>query len=211
MAWDGRRGRGRSIGNAKSAILRRPARGRIVDREQARQDVDFVSAHSSWRGGHRKARFPTTCFLEMNMRVMVMVKATRDSEAGVMPSTEMMAEMGRFNEELVKAGVLLAADGLHPSSKGVRVRFSGTSRSVVDGPFAETNELVAGFWLWQVSSMEEAIEWVRRCPNPMPTDSEIEIRRIFEAEDFGAALTPELREQEERQRRQIDDRNAHGA
>jgi len=145
------------------------------------------------------------------MRVMVMVKATRDSEAGVMPGTEMMAEMGRFNEELIKAGVLLAAEGLHPSSKGVRVRFSGKSRNVVDGPFAETNELVAGFWLWQVSSMEEAIEWVRRCPNPMPTDSEIEIRRIFEAEDFGEALTPELREQEERQRRQIDDRNANGA
>jgi hypothetical protein len=132
------------------------------------------------------------------MRVIVMVKATKDSEAGVMPGTEMLAEMGRFNEELVKAGVMLAGEGLHPSSKGVRVRFAGKSRTVVDGPFAETKELVAGFWLWQVSSMEEAIEWVRRCPNPMPGDSEIEIRQIFEAEDFGDALTPEMRAQEER-------------
>lgn len=138
------------------------------------------------------------------MRVMVMVKATADSEAGVMPSTEMMAEMGRFNEELVKAGVLLAADGLKPSSKGVRVRFSGKSRSVIDGPFAETKELVAGFWLWQVSSMDEAIDWVRRCPNPMLTDSEIEIRPFFEAEDFGASFTPELREQEEKLRREVE-------
>ena len=138
------------------------------------------------------------------MRVMVMVKATADSEAGVMPSTEMMAEMGRFNEELVKAGVLLAADGLKPSSKGVRVRFSGRSRSVVDGPFAETKELVAGFWLWQVSSMDEAIDWVRRCPNPMPTDSEIEIRPFFEAEDFGESFTPELRDQEEKLRREVE-------
>ena len=139
------------------------------------------------------------------MRVMVMVKATKDSEAGVMPSTEMLAEMGRFNEELVKAGVMLAGEGLHPSSKGVRVRFAGKSRTVVDGPFAETKELVAGFWLWQVSSMEEAIEWVRRCPNPMPGDSEIEIRRVFEAEDFGAEFTPELREQEEWLRAQTAD------
>jgi len=134
------------------------------------------------------------------MRVMVMVKATRDSEAGVMPSEQLLADMGRFNEELVKAGVMLAGEGLHPSSKGVRVRFSGDRRSVVDGPFAETKELVAGFWLWQVHSMDEAIEWVRRCPNPMPGDSEIEIRPVFEAEDFGEALTPELREQEQRLR-----------
>jgi hypothetical protein len=142
---------------------------------------------------------------------MVMVKATPDSEAGVMPGTELMAEMGRFNEELVKAGVMLAGEGLHPSSKGARVRFSGKSRTVVDGPFAETKELVAGFWLWQVSSMEEAIEWVRRCPNPMPGDSEIEIRRVFEAEDFGDAFTPELREQEDQLRQHIAERTSHGA
>ena len=140
------------------------------------------------------------------MRVMVMVKATQDSEAGVMPSEQLLADMGRFNEELVKAGVMLAGEGLHPSSKGVRVRFSGDRRSVVDGPFAETKELVAGFWLWQVHSMDEAIEWVRRCPNPMPGDSEIEIRPVFEAEDFGEALTPELRAQEQRLRDSLDAR-----
>jgi len=140
------------------------------------------------------------------MRVMVMVKATGDSEAGVMPSEQLLAEMGRFNEELVKAGVMLAGEGLHPSTKGVRVRFSGNTLSVVDGPFAETKELVAGFWLWQVRSMDEAIEWVRRCPNPMPGDSEIEIRPVFEAEDFGAEFTPELREQEQRLRNQIEAR-----
>jgi hypothetical protein len=138
------------------------------------------------------------------MRVMVMVKASPESEAGEMPSTELLAAMGRFNEELVAAGVMLAGEGLHPSSKGKRVRFSGTSRSVVDGPFTETKELVAGYWLWQVKSMEEAVEWVRRCPNPMQSDSEIEIRPVFEAEDFGAEFTPELREQEERLRRQIE-------
>jgi len=140
------------------------------------------------------------------MRVMVMVKATAESEDGVMPSEQLLAEMGRFNEELVKAGVMLAGEGLHPSSKGVRVRFSGNTRSVVDGPFAETKELVAGFWLWQVHSMEEAIEWARRCPNPMPGDSDIEIRPVFEAEDFGTEFTPELREQEQRLRNQIDAR-----
>ena len=140
------------------------------------------------------------------MRAMVMVKATQDSEAGVMPSEQLLADMGRFNEELVKAGVMLAGEGLHPSSKGVRVKFSGDRRSVVDGPFAETKELVAGFWLWQVHSMDEAIEWVRRCPNPMPGDSEIEIRPVFEAEDFGEALTPELREQEQRLRDSLDAR-----
>jgi hypothetical protein len=138
------------------------------------------------------------------MRVMVMVKASPESEAGEMPSTELLAAMGKFNEELVAAGVMLAGEGLHPSSKGKRVRFSGTSRSVVDGPFTETKELVAGYWLWQVKSMEEAVEWVRRCPNPMQSDSEIEIRPVFEAEDFGAEFTPELREQEERLRRQIE-------
>jgi len=137
------------------------------------------------------------------MRFLVMVKATKDSEAGKMPDTKLLEEMGKFNEELVKAGVMLAGEGLHPSSKGVRVRFNGDTRTVTDGPFAETKELVAGFWIWQVKSREEAIEWVKRCPNPMPVDSEIEIRQIFEADDFGAEFTPELREQEERIRRAI--------
>jgi hypothetical protein len=132
------------------------------------------------------------------MKVMVMVKATQDSEAGVMPSEQLLTDMGKYNEELVKAGIMLAGEGLHPSSKGARVRFSGTNRTVTDGPFTETKELVAGYWLWQVQSMAEAIAWVKRCPNPMPGDSEIEIRPIFEAEDFGAEFTPELREQEER-------------
>lgn len=138
------------------------------------------------------------------MRVMVMVKATSQSEAGEMPSTELLAAMGQYNEELVKAGVMLAGEGLHPSARGKRVRFSGAQRSVVDGPFAETKELVAGFWLWQVKSMEEAVEWVRRCPNPMPGDSEIEIRPVFEAEDFGAEFTPELRAQEDRLRAEVE-------
>lgn len=140
------------------------------------------------------------------MRVMVMVKATKDSEAGVMPSQQLLADMGRYNEELVKAGVMLAGEGLHPSSKGARVRFSGKSRSVVDGPFAETKELVAGFWLWQVRSMAEAVEWVKRCPNPMLGESEIEIRPVFEADDFGEAFTPELRVQEERLRATAEQR-----
>src|SRR5688572_18316200 len=136
------------------------------------------------------------------MRFMVMVKATKDSEAGVMPDTKLLTEMTKFNEELVKAGVMLAGEGLHPSSKGVRVRFSGDTRTVVDGPFTETKELVAGFWLWQCKSKEEAIEWVKRCPNPHAGESEIEIRQVFEAADFGAALTPELREAEDRLRAQ---------
>ena len=140
------------------------------------------------------------------MRFMVMVKATKDSEAGVMPSEKDFAAMGKFNDELVKAGIMLAGEGLQPSSKGVRVRFSGSKRTVVDGPFAETKELVAGFWIWQVKSKDEAIEWVKRCPNPMPGDSEIEIRQIFEAEDFGEEFTPELRAQEERQRKTIEAR-----
>ena len=134
------------------------------------------------------------------MRVMVLVKATEQSEAGHMPSTELLEAMGRYNEELVKAGVMLAGEGLHPTARGARVRFDGASRTVVDGPFAETKELVAGFWLWQVRSMDEAIEWVRRCPNPHEGPSEIEIRPVFEAEDFGEAFTPELREQEQRLR-----------
>ena len=137
------------------------------------------------------------------MRVMVMVKATEQSEAGVMPGEQLLADMGRYNEELVNAGIMLAGEGLHPSSKGARVRFSGKDRTVVDGPFAETRELVAGFWLWQVRSLDEAIEWVKRCPNPHEGPCEIEIRPVFEAEDFGAEFTPELREQEVRLRAQI--------
>ena len=138
------------------------------------------------------------------MRVMVMIRANADTEAGVMPETELLAQMGEFNEQLVKAGVMLAGDGLHPSSKGVRVRFSGKERTVIDGPFTETRELIAGFWMWQVKSMEEAIEWARRCPNPTGAESEIEIRPVFEAEDFGDEFTPELREQEGRLRREVD-------
>ena len=139
------------------------------------------------------------------MRFMVMVKATPKSEAGELPDEKLLADMGKFNEELVAAGIMLAGEGLHPSSKGVRVRFSGDKRTVIDGPFTETKELVAGYWLWQVKSKEEAIEWVKRCPNPMPgEDSEIEIRPIYEAEDFGEAFSPELREQEARLRKQLD-------
>jgi len=132
------------------------------------------------------------------MRFMVIVKADKNSEAGALPDKKLLAEMGKYNEELAKAGVLLAGEGLHPSSKGARVRFSGPKRAVVDGPFAETKELVAGFWIWKVKSKEEAIQWVKRCPNPMPGDSEIEIRQLFEAEDFGEQFTPELKEQAER-------------
>ena len=142
------------------------------------------------------------------MRFMVMVKATKESEAGVPPSTELLAAMGKFNEELVKAGVMLAGEGLHPSSKGARVRFSGDKRTVIDGPFTETKELIAGFWLWEVASLEEAIDWVKRCPNPHEGESEIEIRQLFTAEDFGEAFTPELREREEELRAQIEKRNA---
>jgi len=134
---------------------------------------------------------------------MVIVKATKDSEAGKMPSQKLLADMGKFNEELVKAGIMLAGEGLHPSSRGARVRFSGTKRTVVDGPFTESKELVAGYWIWNVKSKKEAIEWVKRCPNPMEGESEIEIRQVFEAEDFGREFTPELREQEERLREQI--------
>ena len=140
------------------------------------------------------------------MRFMVLVKADAKSEAGVMPSQQLLAEMGKYNEELVRAGVMLAGEGLHPSSKGSRVRFSGSKRTVVDGPFPETKELVAGFWLIQVKSKEEAIEWVKRCPNPTGAESEIEIRQVFDAEDFGAELTPELREQEERLRAEVASR-----
>ena len=137
------------------------------------------------------------------MRFMAIVKATKDSENGVMPSEQLLADMGKFNEELVKAGVMLAGEGLHPSSKGARIKFSGKKRTVVDGPFAETKELIAGFWLLQVRSKEEAIEWIKRAPNPHEGESEIELRQVFETEDFGAEFTPELREQEERIRSQI--------
>ncbi len=138
------------------------------------------------------------------MRVMVLIKANEDSEAGVMPSEQLLTEMGAFNEELVKAGVMLAGDGLKPSSAGARVRFSGSQRTVTDGPFAETKELIAGYWIWQVESLDEAIEWVKRCPNPMGVESEIEIRPLVEAEDFGEEFTPELREQEDRLRAQVE-------
>ena len=139
------------------------------------------------------------------MRVMVFVKATEDSEAGMMPSEQMFAEMGKFNEELINAGIMQAGEGLHPSSRGKRVRFSGSKRTVIDGPFPETKELVAGFWIWKVKSMEEAVEWVKRCPNPMNTDSDIEIRPIFEAEDLGEEFTPALRQQEERLRAKMEE------
>ncbi|GMU93898.1 MAG: dehydrogenase [Candidatus Hydrogenedentota bacterium] len=139
----------------------------------------------------------------MEMRVMVIVKADKDTEAGVLPDEKRFADMGKFNEDLVNAGIMLAGEGLHPSSKGVRVKFSGNRRTVIDGPFAETKELIAGFWIWKVTSMEEAIEWVKRCPNPTGAESVIEIRPILEADDFGEAFTPELREQEERLRAEL--------
>jgi hypothetical protein len=140
------------------------------------------------------------------MRFIVMVRATRESEAGDMPDEKLLTDMGKFNDELVKAGIMLAGEGLQPSSKGARVRFSGSRRTVIDGPFAETKELIAGFWMWQVKSKEEAIEWVKRCPNPFAGESEIEIRQVFEAEDFGAEFTPELREEEQRRRKDIEAR-----
>jgi hypothetical protein len=142
------------------------------------------------------------------MRVMVLLKANKDSEAGVMPSQKLLEDMGKYNEELVNAGIMLAGEGLHPTSKGKRVRFSGAKRSVIDGPFAETKELIAGFWIWKVKSMDEAIEWIKRCPNPTGEEAEVEIRQVFEAEDFGADFTPELREQEERLRARIENSNA---
>src|SRR3984957_8621296 len=137
------------------------------------------------------------------MRFMVIVKATADSEAGILPKQKLFADMDKFNQELVKAGVMLAGDGLHPSSKGKRVRFSGTKRTVIDGPFTETKELIAGFWIWQVRSMDEAVEWLKRCPNPHDEETELEIRPVFEACDFGDNLTPEVKEREERLRQQI--------
>ncbi len=141
---------------------------------------------------------------ETEMRFMILIKASRDSEAGVLPSELLLTEMGKFNEELVQAGVMQAGEGLHPSSKGARVRFSGKDRTVIDGPFTEAKELVAGFWIWKCASLQEAIAWVKRCPNPMPGETEVEIRQVFDAEDFGEALTPELRAQEERLRAQVE-------
>jgi hypothetical protein len=139
------------------------------------------------------------------MKVMVIVKATKNSEAGIMPGEKLLTDMGKYNEELVNAGIMLAGDGLHPSAKGKRIRFSGNKRTVVDGPFAETKELIAGYWIWQVRSMDEAVEWARRCPDPMPgEDAELEIRPLFEASDFGEEFTPELRAQEERLRQEVD-------
>ena len=138
------------------------------------------------------------------MRFMVLIKANKDTEAGVMPSEQLLTEMGKYNEELVKAGVMLDGEGLHPSSKGARIKFSGAKRAVIDGPFAETKELIAGFWMWKVGSLQEAIDWAKRCPNPTGADGEIEIRQVFEAEDFGKEFTPELREAEERLRSQIE-------
>jgi hypothetical protein len=138
------------------------------------------------------------------MRVMVIVKASKGSEAGAMPDEKMLSEMGKYNEELVKAGIMLSGDGLHPSSKAKRVHFSGTKRSVIDGPFAETKELIAGFWMWQVKSMDEAVEWLKRCPNPHNEESDVDIRPVFESEDFGAEFTPELRERDQRLRDQIE-------
>jgi len=138
------------------------------------------------------------------MRFMVIVKATKESEAGEMPSEQLLTEMGNYNEELVKAGIMKAGEGLHPSSKAKRVRFSGKQRTVIDGPFPETKELIAGYWIWETKSLHEAVEWVKKCPNPMPGESEIEIRQIFDAEDFGAEFTPELREQEERLRKEME-------
>jgi hypothetical protein len=154
-----------------------------------------------WLSVRRLDRAPEQAEGETTMRFMVMVKANEDSEAGVMPSEQLLTEMGKYNEELVKAGIMLAGEGLHPSSKGVRVKFSGNQRTVTDGPFAETKELIAGFWLWQVKSMEEAIEWLKRAP--FDGGTEIELRPVFEADDFGAEFTPELREQEERLRAQV--------
>jgi hypothetical protein len=174
----------------KPADARRMSNAAPPDRREGEADVSALP-----QTHYRK---------EFDMRFMVIVKATADSEAGILPTKEMFAEMGAYNEQLVKAGIMQAGEGLHPSSKGVRVRFSGKQRTVVDGPFAETKELVAGFWLWQCASLQEAVEWVKRCPNPMPGDSEIEIRQIYAAEDFGAEFTPELREQEERLRTQIE-------
>jgi hypothetical protein len=164
--------------------------------------VGSTSKQSQWATA--LARYPLRG--GKTMRFMVMIKASQESEAGVMPSEELLTAMGQYNEELVQAGVLQAGEGLQPSAKGARVKFSGSQRTVIDGPFSETKELIAGFWIFQVKSLQEAIEWVKRCPNPMPGESEIEIRQVFEAEDFGAEFTPELRQQEESVRAQLSNK-----
>jgi hypothetical protein len=171
--------------------------------KKIREHVDLASARSSSRQSHRRLITAPVGRKDRIMKVMVIVKASKDSEAGVMPSERLLRDMGRYNEELIKAGVLLVGEGLRPSSAGKRLVFKGAERSFVDGPFAESKELVAGFWLWQVKSMAEAVEWARRMPNPHLADGEVEIRPVFSSEDFGAALPPELREQEERQRVQM--------
>jgi hypothetical protein len=183
-----------------------PARG-VLKRASARVSIarQLVRRHAEGRRWRSCSTEHPLDAKEATMRVMVIIKATKNSEAGVMPSEQLLREMGTFNEELVKAGIMLAGDGLHPSSKGKRVRFAGGKKSVVDGPFSGTGELIAGYWIWQVKSMDEAIAWVRRCPDPMPgEEAEIEIRPVFEAEDFGAELTPELRAQEERLRTAVE-------
>jgi hypothetical protein len=172
--------------------------------EKSSLSVDSAPARSTNEQTHEALPQAKGQKERTKMRVMVIVKATKDSEAGAMPDEQILREMGKYNEELVEAGIMLAGEGLHPTSKGVRVHFSGGRRTVTDGPFTETNELIAGFWLWQVKSMEEAVEWVKKCPNPHKTDSDIEIRRVFEAEDFGPEFTPELREQEERVRAEAE-------
>lgn len=199
--------------SAGSGVLQGFACSCTVPREKLRRRVEFRSPRSSpsveagerpaieGGGGRDVLRKGDT-----TMRFMILVKATQQSEAGVLPDEKLLSEMGRFNEELVKAGIMLAGEGLHSSAKGARVRFSGARRTVIDGPFTETKELVAGYWIWRTKSLAEAIEWVKRCPNPFPTDSEIEIRQVFEAEDFGKEFTPELREQENRLRAEIEGR-----
>jgi hypothetical protein len=177
--------------------------------EKRKTPVDLVVPRSTINtadagvAGEAAGWLPTNTQGDMTMRFMILLKADKNTEAGVLPSKKLLAEMGNYNEELVKAGVLLAGEGLQPSSKGARVKFSGAKRNVIDGPFTETKELIAGFWLIQVKSLDEAIDWVKRCPNPLEGDAEIEIRRLYEAEDFGAEFTPELREQEERLRAQV--------
>jgi hypothetical protein len=175
----------------------------LNQRQVAAEHGDLRFAGCRFRAGPFDKEVSGPIYGETNMRFMIIVKASKDSEAGKLPSQELLAAMGKYNEELVKAGILLSGEGLQPSSKGARVRFSGDRRVVIDGPFAETKELIAGYWLWQVKSKKEAIEWVKRCPNPMPgAEAEIEIRQVFESEDFGAEFTPELRAQEERVRAQ---------
>src|SRR4051812_33818381 len=186
--------------SSASVLVECPMVYRVATRKSYRmcRSGDWPFVVSTGTGFHRIIKELT------NMRVVVLVKANAKTEAGALPNEQMLSEMGKYNEELVKAGIMLDGQGLHPSSKGARIKFSGTRRSVVDGPFTETKELVAGFWVWQVKSMDEALEWAKRCPNPTGAESELEIRPVFEAEDFGAEFTPELREQEARLRSQLE-------